>query len=429
MGNDGGRRFQSVNRSTTIGAHPDCDLDLNDAAASRFHAQIEIDQTGHRLRDLGSKNGTFVNGMRVLDVYLTPNCQLKIGHSVFEYRLADTSVDVELSRSSMFGNMIGASNSMREIFALLNKISPTEITLLVEGESGTGKELVAEAVHMHSSRANGPFIVFDCSAVSPTVIESELFGHRKGAFTGAINNRTGAFKQADGGTLFLDEFGELPIDLQPKLLRALEQRVIRPVGSDQSVSFDARIIAATNRNLKGLVEEGTFRADLYYRLAVMKVRLPSLRDRIEDLPLLVAHFLSQIENEHGLEVQVGYETIKKLQKHSWPGNIRELKNFVDRAAILAQGNRLETKYLVERQEMTPVESPKDSALSEAQKAINTQLPYKDAKSRLVEEFERAYWEALIKIHGGNISAAARQAGVHRKSAEYLIRKLDISTSI
>ncbi len=420
-------RFNSNARLTRIGAHPDCEFDLRDDATSRFHAQIEMDIFGHRLIDLDSKNGTYVNGSRIRDVYLTNGATIQIGGTLIEFRIEDDSVDIELSKGNRFGNMLGQSTAMREIFAMLSKVAPSDITVLVEGESGTGKELVAEAVHMHSKRAQGPFVVFDCSAVSPTVIESELFGHVKGAFTGAVSDRKGAFQQADGGTLFLDELGELPLDLQPKLLRALEQRAVRQVGGDTPKAFDARIIAATNRDLASQVSEGLFRSDLYYRLAVMKVVLPSLRERQEDVPMLVEHFLSLIAKDSGEHVQVGYETIRKLQKHSWPGNIRELKNFVDRAAILATNDRLETKYLLPP---TPGHNATEdgrgeNAKTDAMDAIATGLPFKDAKARLIDKFERAYWEALLSEHKGNVSAAARQAGIHRKSAEYLLRKLDL----
>lgn len=428
-GRDQGRQFTSDGLRTRIGAHPDCELDLSDRSASRFHATIEMDPFGHRLIDNGSKNGTFVNGLRCKDIYLAPNSMIKIGETQIEYLPDEQSIDLEFSKAKKFGNMLGESATMRQIFAMLSKVAPSEITVLVEGESGTGKELVAEAVHMHSKRATGPFVVFDCSAVAPTVIESELFGHKKGAFTGAVADRSGAFSQADGGTLFLDELGELPLDLQPKLLRALEQRAVRPVGGDKPHAVDVRIVAATNRDLAAQVQEGAFRSDLYYRLAVLKISLPALRERIEDLPLLVEHFLDQNEKAGGTKVQVGYGTIKKLQQHSWPGNIRELKNFVDRAAVLATEDRLETRFLMAPgQPNQPAESvakiPDESA---AAQAVETGLPFKDAKARLIDEFERQYWEILLKQTNGNVSAAARHAGIHRKSAEYLLRKLDLNS--
>ncbi|MEZ4436150.1 MAG: sigma-54 dependent transcriptional regulator [bacterium] len=319
---------------------------------------------------------------------------------------------------------------MREIFAVLERVAPTDMTVLIEGESGTGKELVADAIHQHSKRERGPLVVFDCSAVAPNLIESELFGHVKGAFTGATGSRAGAFERAHGGTLFLDELGELPLDLQPKLLRALEQRQVRPVGGDRPIQIDARIVAATNRNLQKEVEAGNFRQDLYYRLAVIRVALPPLRRRVEDIPLLVRHFLGDLDLGDR-DVQVGYDTILKLQRHKWPGNVRELRNFVERAALLATDNRLETRYLMPpsfgdtRTEQPPeADNPTAVALAE----LDVDLPFKDAKARLIESFERAYWGKLLEKTGGNISAAARVAGIHRKSAEYLLKKLDLRPS-
>lgn len=429
QGVDQGRTFTSNARLTKIGAHPDCELDLNDRATSRFHASIEMDPFGHRLIDKQSKNGTFVNGLRARDVYLSAHSTIKIGETLIEYVPDDTSIDLEFSTEKKFGSMLGESAAMRQIFAMLSKVSPSEITVLVEGESGTGKELVAQAIHLNSKRSTGPFIVFDCSAVAPSVIESELFGHVKGAFTGAISSRDGAFVQANGGTLFLDELGELPLDLQPKLLRAIEQRAVRPVGGNTPQSVDVRIIAATNRDLAAQVQEGHFRSDLYYRLAVLKITLPALRDRVEDIPLLVEHFLAQNERSSGTRVQVGYDTIRKLQQHGWPGNIRELKNFVDRAAVLATEDRLETRFLmaplVQAVKMTDEVGGADP--SEAAFAVQTGLPFKDAKARLVDQFERDYWTMLLEQTDGNVSAAARQAGIHRKSAEYLLRKLDLNS--
>ncbi len=433
-GTDKGKRLQTGARLVRLGTSPECDLELDDNTTSRIHARIEVDLFGHRLVDNDSKNGCFVGDLRVRDAYLKPGAKIRIGGNTLVYAPGSEEVEIALSRSTVFGKLIGQSASMREIFAILERIAPTDMTILVEGESGTGKELVADAVHKYSKRADGPFVVFDCSAVAQNLIESELFGHVKGAFTGAQQSRAGAFERASGGTLFLDEMGELPIDLQPKLLRALEQREVRPVGGDRPVKVDVRIVAATNRNLQKEVEAGNFRQDLYYRLAVLKIVLPPLRRRPEDVPLLVRHFLGEIETPSGEEVQVGYDTILKLQRHRWPGNVRELRNFVERAAMLSTENRLETRYLVPPSfGDTQTESPADDAPSRdatdaALSDLDTDLPFKDAKARLVDAFERAYWSKLLERTNGNISAAARIAGIHRKSAEYLLKKLDLRSS-
>ena len=422
-GPDVGKRLTTGERVTRLGTHPDCDLELNDPLTSRLHARIEIDPLGHRLIDDSSKNGTFIDGMRIRDLYLTPEIRIRLGGNVIRYTPGDQEVEIALSRDHRFGGLLGRSAAMREIFAVLSRVAPTDMTVLIEGESGTGKELVAQALHDHSDRAGGPLVVFDCSAVSPSLIESELFGHVKGAFTGATGSRTGAFEQADGGTLFLDEIGELPLDMQPKLLRALEQREVRPVGGNRPVRFNARIVAATNRNLQKEAQASQFREDLYFRLAVVRLILPPLRRRAEDIPLLVRHFLDEFNTRGDTQVQVGYDTIIKLQKHGWPGNVRELRNFVERATMLATGDRLETRYLAPPAQG---EAPAPQASAEPTWAqLDDDLPFKDAKARLVEDFERAYWARLLEKTDGNISAAARIAGVHRKSAEYLLKKLDL----
>jgi DNA-binding NtrC family response regulator len=339
------------------------------------------------------------------------------------------SREVRFSGRERFGDLWGQSLGMREIFALLERVAPTDATVLIEGESGTGKELIAEAVHNNSPRKNGPFIVLDCSAIARDLIESELFGHMKGAFTGASGTRKGAFEAARGGTLFLDELGELATDLQPKLLRALEKREIKPVGSNDTIKTDVRIVAATNRNLQHEVREGHFREDLYYRFAVIKVHLPPLRDRSEDIPLLVEHFLEEAHRMAGRteKIEISYKTMEKLQRHRWPGNVRELKNFVERAVLLTQGDQIETKFLTTSDPIaaTPSQSPA-GASSMVELAIAEGLPFKDAKNRLVEEFELEYWTRLLERTDGNVSKAARHAGVHRKSVEYILKKLDLS---
>ncbi|MBU0553963.1 sigma 54-interacting transcriptional regulator [Myxococcota bacterium] len=421
QGPDQGRTLSTRARVVVLGASPDCDLELDDPLVSRRHARIEVDPRGHRLIDEESKNGLFIGNLRVSDVYLAAGTTFMVGQDLIRYQPGEEVVEIALSREAQFGRMLGRSAAMREIFAILARVAPTSMSVLVEGESGTGKELVAEAIHAHSKRAQAPLIVFDCSAVAPNLIESELFGHVKGAFTGASQSRKGAFEQAHGGTLFLDEIGELPLDLQPKLLRALEQGEVRPVGGERPIKVDVRIIAATNRDLQREVEAKQFRQDLFYRLAVLRLVLPPLRRRIEDLPLLVRHFLDALETE--APVQVGYETIIKLQRHRWPGNIRELRNFVERAAMLSREDRLETRYL-----LPPSfgDAPTtDDAAPAPPSEIDVTLPFKDAKARLIEGFERRYWSALLKETGGNISAAARRAGIHRKSAEYLLKKLEL----
>ena len=313
---------------------------------------------------------------------------------------------------------------MREVFGQLERIAPADITLLITGRSGTGKELVAEAVHQQSPRRKAPFIVFDCSAVSRDLIESELFGHVKGAFTGAVSSRAGAFEQASGGTLFLDELGELSADLQPKLLRALERREVKRVGGNEVIPVDVRVVAATNRNLREEVARGTFREDLYYRLAVMQLHLPDLKDRPDDIPLLVEHFLAAATKGRD-PLTISYATMERLKAHGWPGNVRELRNFVERAALLATGGRVEEKFLVVGEDLRQA-SPAIVADPSGHLVVDVEAPFKEAKGHLVDAFERAYWTKLLERTDGNISKASRIAGVHRKSVEYILRKLDIT---
>jgi DNA-binding NtrC family response regulator len=412
------RHFES--RLIHIGSSPECDLVLEDPTVSRLHARLEYEREGFRLTDLQSKNGVRVDGVCVRDATLEAGQEIRLGEVSLRFALDARVVEVELARESSFGRLIGVSSQMREIFALLARVAPSDATVLIEGASGTGKELVAEAIHLHSRRADGPLVVFDCSAVASDLIESELFGHVRGAFTGAVADRQGVFEAAHGGTLFIDEIGELPGSLQPKLLRALESGEVRPVGSTDVLSTDVRVVAATNRNLNQEIEEGRFRADLYYRLAVIHVRLPPLAQRPEDIPLLVRHVLAQAGST---EVAISFETMERLQRHPWPGNVRELKNYVERAVLLSDEGRLETRHL-------PIADLEADREADAQGLglgpnVDLELPFKDAKARLVENFERRYWTARLDAAGGNVSEAARQGGIHRKSLEYLLKKLDL----
>jgi DNA-binding NtrC family response regulator len=408
-------------RMIHIGSGPDNDLVLDDPTVSRVHARLEFDRSGYLIRDLDSKNGTWIGDVRVNEAYVPHGATLGFGNAQATFALEDETVQVSIARGHTFGRLDGQSSQMREIFGLLAKVAPSDATVLVEGESGTGKELVAEALHQHSSRSDAPLVVFDCSAVAPDLIESELFGHVRGAFTGAIANRQGVFEQANGGTLFLDEVGELPLDLQPKLLRALESGEVKPVGGSTVCPTDVRVVAATNRQLHREVDAGAFRQDLYYRLAVIHVRLPALRQRPEDIPLLVERFLAEAD---ATDVAVGFDTMTRLQSHPWPGNVRELKNYVERAVVLADDGRLETRHLTGG---VPGASDLPPEVGEAL-SPDYSLPFKDAKARLLETFERRYWSQRLKAADGNISEAARQGGLHRKSLEYLVKKLDLKGS-
>ncbi len=420
---DGSERHGFEQRLIHIGSAPDNDLVIEHPTVSRLHARLEFDRHGYLLRDMRSKNGTFVQGVRVHEAYVPAGARVRFGTAELTFELGEGTVQVAMATTERYGQLIGRSSQMREIFALLAKVAPRDVTVLIEGESGTGKELVADAIHSTSGQHDKPFVVFDCSAVPPELAESELFGHIKGAFTGAVGNRKGVFELADGGTLFLDEIGELPLDLQPKLLRVLETGKVRPVGSGQVRQTKVRVIAATNRQLHHEVDAGNFREDLYYRLAVIRVRLPALRQRPEDIPLLVRHFLEQHE---AADVRVGFETMQRLQSHPWPGNVRELRNYVERALVLSEPGRLETRHLTDRG-LSAEPSVRDlgDEGGHGTLSVDYELPFKDAKARLLDAFETRYWKRLLDDAAGNVSEAARRGGIHRKSLEYLLKKLDL----
>jgi len=416
-GPEAGTRRRFEQRRVHIGSSPDSDLCLSDETVSRRHCRIEAVPQGYLLVDLDSKNGTRVAGVRVREAYLHDGVSVHLGESELVWRQEPEEVELRFSPSDRFGALRGAGLAMREVFAMLERVAPTDATVLVSGESGTGKELVAQELHARSRR-RGPLVVFDCSAVPRELIESELFGHVKGAFTGATATRAGAFEQAHGGTLFLDELGELSLDLQPKLLRALESRTVRPVGGSRTVRTDARIVAATNRDLTHEVEQGNFREDLYYRLAVIRVRLPPLRERPEDIPLLVRHFIRELSQDPS-RLRVSYETMEQLKAHPWPGNVRELRNFIERTLLLASGDSLSSQFLDTPAGGVPAQRGPQGV------TVDVGLPFKDAKARLVEGFEKSYWDKMLDATNGNVSEAARRAGIHRKSAEYLVRKLGL----
>jgi DNA-binding NtrC family response regulator len=312
--------------------------------------------------------------------------------------------------------MVGRSVVMRELFARLAAVAPTDATVLVTGETGTGKELVAEALHENSARKGGPFVVLDCGAIPANLMESETFGHERGAFTGATSARAGAFERANGGTLFLDEIGELPLEMQPKLLRALERREIRRVGGTKMLQVNIRVVAATNRDLAVEVNKGRFREDLFYRLAVAHLAVPALRERRDDIPLLVEHILAGLPE--GRDRGPRSETIELMKKHEWPGNVRELRNVIERAVLFKQNVREPSVIAAAVPAAREAVSPDDLRV-----VVDPKIPFKVAKQDLIDEFERRYVRALLDAHGGNISAAARAAGIDRMSIHKILTRL------
>ena len=415
-----------------IGARRGNDVQLTDSKVSGLHCEIRLDDRGYRLRDLDSTNGTYVSGLRINDVYIQPGTQIALGGTRIKFEPLGETVEIELADTDRFGSMIGRSVKMRELFARLGKLARTDTTVLVTGETGAGKELVAEALHDYSPRAKGAFVVLDCGSIPPNLIESELFGHERGAFTGATSSYAGAFERAHGGTVFLDEIGELPLAMQPKLLRVLERKEVRRVGGSKTLEVDIRVVAATNRDLGVEVNRGRFREDLYYRLAVARVHVPPLRDRKDDLPLLIEHILANTPG--GEAAQIAQETIDLMTKHDWPGNVRELRNVIERAVLLSETP--ETQDALRR---TPAAAPRPEpsvSVTPSQTAtaadgmmtvpVDVTIPFKNAKQNVISEFERRYISRLLAQHDGNISAAARAAGIDRMSIHKMLHRLGLA---
>jgi len=382
---------------------------------------ISVTDRGFLLRDLESRNGTTLAGYRVESAYLGPGAPIGVGESTLRFEPLPDEIVEPLADEERYGRILGQSTAMRRLFAALPRIAASDSTVLIEGETGTGKGLLAEVLHQQSPRAKGPFVVIDCSAIPPTLIEAELFGYMKGAFTNAIQARAGAFEAAAGGTVFLDELGELPLDMQPKLLRALEERVVRRIGSLDPVKLDVRMIAATNRDLRQEVNRGTFRSDLYYRLNIVRIRLPSLRERREDIPPLVAHFYEQFASAS--DARPPAELVSAFVKQDWPGNVRELRAAVERA-ILMQDQAL---WFEATLGAPPGEVPKvePSVDHEDDLALGS---FRAAKERAVGRWERGYIEALVRKSGGNLSKAARSARMDRNHLRELLRRHGISAA-
>jgi len=395
--------------SIVVGSAESADIVLVAPTVSRRHVELRIVEAGCLVRDLGSKNGTFVDGLRVVEAIATKGFALRVGEETLVVELDTDEAEVPLSRATSFGGLLGHGPAMRAIFAMLERVAKTEATVLVTGESGTGKELAARAIHDRSPRKEGPYVVFDCAAVSPTLIESQLFGHARGAFTGATESRAGCFELADGGTLVLDEIGELPLELQPKLLRALEDRTIQRIGEPKRRTVSVRFVACTNRNLAEEVRAGRFREDLYFRLSVISIRMPPLRERRDEIPRLVSHFRTRIGGDDAPELP--REVLALLERHDFPGNVRELRNIVERCLTLpgSAANDLLHAGISSR----PAAPESDARWS---------LPFHDAKGRLTDDFERAYLERLIARHNGNISEAARASGLSRQTCYRLMHK-------
>jgi DNA-binding NtrC family response regulator len=402
-----------------LGSRAENEVVIDDETVSRLHCEIRADDVGFRLRDLGSTNGTFVEGVRVLDAYLGSMATLRLGSATLRFAILGDEADIEASIADRFGPLVGGSVKMRELYAVLERVAPTTATVLIEGDTGTGKELVARAIHEQSPRAQKPYVVFDCASVPANLMESELFGHERGAFTGATDRRIGRLEDADGGTFVLDELGELPLDLQPKLLRALETRAIRRVGGQNERRIDVRLVASTNRDLASEVNRGAFREDLYYRLAVVRVEVPPLRERREDVRPLVEHFVRRSlatdpNRAASILASVSDANWKKLEAHPWPGNVRELRNVIERTIALSQTGEIET--------LAPptIRASRPSSTSDG--APDLERPFVDLKNETLARFEEAYLKGQLARHDGNISRAASASGLDRMYFKRLLKK-------
>ena len=401
-----------------VGSHPSNDVVLADPTVSRFHLAIERGASCWHLRDQGSLNGTRIGGVVVRDADVpSSGCTLEIGDSTVRIReLGSTRFD-DLSASTTLGGLHGKSQAMRRLFALIERVASSDSTVLIEGESGSGKELAATEIVRRGARADKPLVIVDCGAISPSLFESILFGHCRGAFTGADRDRVGAFEAAAGGTLFLDEIGEMPLEMQPKLLRALQSREICRVGETKSRPVNVRILAATNRRLEREVNHGGFREDLFFRLAVITVRVPPLRERLEDLELLVPAILESLGMPRSSAL-FDAGAMARLAAHDWPGNVRELRNFVERAVVL------DTTADALAREAPPGDEVGDRVVA----AIDLDVPLRTAKEALVASFEKKYLAKLLEWSRGNVSRAARRAAMDRINLHRLIQRYGLRSS-
>ncbi len=441
-----GQKWQGGAERCTVGSHPSNELVLDDPTVSRFHCELVVAGDRIRVRDLGSRNSTVIGEVAINDATVADRATITLGHSIVRVAIEPTVTEVAQSARTQLGPLIGASAPMRELFSQLERIAPTDATVLIEGETGSGKEGVVEALHTISERADDPLIVVDCSAVPSNLIESELFGHEAGAFTGATSRRIGAFEAARGGTLFLDELGELPAELQPKLLRALESREVRRVGSNTAIKCDVRIVAATNRDMRREVNRGAFRADLYYRLAVVRLLVPPLRARADDIPLLVAHFLERLGARPEIKAQLVTEAfLAELATAPWPGNVRELRNHVEQCVVFGEARLPLTEGAdafspspssssFPGAQLTAAAAPASALLAPSSPSPSPSpalsgapdsaplLPYEQARRAALEDFERTYLRRLLTASDDNVAAAARDAGVNRAYLHRLLRR-------
>jgi len=417
-GPDLGLAVPMSEKPITLGKARECDIALTDRAVSKMHLELRLEGGAVRIRDLGSTNGTYVGKTRVIESLVPAGTVLSVGRTRVHLRADDAPVMITPSEADHFGELYGSSIAMRQVFAVLERAAVKDVNVLIDGETGTGKELAARAIHQHSGRSAGTLVVLDCSAVAPELVESQLFGHRRGAFTGAMQDRPGVFESARGGTLFLDELDSLPLDLQPKLLRVIETRTVTRLGEFEPRPVDVRLVAACGRSPEEAVARGELRRDLYFRLAVVRVTMPRLRDRLEDLPLVVQHLLDRIGG-NTIRVADG-PALERLRRHPWLGNIRELRNVLERALLLAPANATKLEQLPLRLSAV-MAGAAEPGLGASFGELDLRLPYKEAKDAALTAFERHYLRAALARNGANLSRTAREVGLTRHHLRKLLR--------
>lgn len=426
---------------TQVGRRPFMDVMLDqDKHVSYRHCEFKLEEGGVRVRDLGSSNGISIQGCRIYDAFLAPDVPLQVGKSVLVLRAQSASQEIQINHIDKSGQLVGKSDSMKSLFRLLERLAQIDLPVLLLGETGVGKTSVASAIHAQSERADGPFVEVNCAAFPDELIEAELFGYERGAFTGAERTHKGCFEQAHGGTLFLDEVGELPLSQQKKLLSAVERGAIKRLGAERSIKVDFRLICATNISIAEAIQERTFREDLYYRIAVGELEIPPLRERSEDIPLLIEHMLQQLDTDQ--PIAFSQEALEELQRHSWPGNIRELHNTIQRTRLMMHGENVLPEHI---RFQGPIHS--DSLLQEARAktlplAIDggaslfdllCQYPALTQEPRLTlkeatEQVERALLSQALEETDGNVSAAAQLLGIKRSWAYTLLKRHQLTTS-
>ena len=398
-----------------VGRDEGAAIKLDDPEVSAVHCELRAVNEGVLVRDLGSTNGTFIGPLRLREGVVTAKTELLVGQSRIVIEPTGKQ-RVDVGYADRFGELVGASPKMRRVFGVLERVAKTPLSILILGETGTGKEVVARSVHSSSDRKNGPFVVVDCASIPSSLAESLLFGHEKGAFTGATERKTGALAEADGGTLFLDELGELPIDLQPKLLRALAERQVKRVGGSAFERIDVRVLAATRRDLAAEMNAGRFRSDLYFRIAQVRLELPALRERIDDLPMLVEEVCKRSEKPQAAGIVLDWIE-RRLGAYDWPGNVRELVNVAQVAATLA-----DTPEAIDDVLTLARESIADVNEARAMTAFG------EAKRGAIATFERDYFTQLSRTAKGNVSEMARQSGMERHHVRAYLRKYGIASS-